>query len=70
MSSPRKEVRWPTASPSQSRAEETLSVFPKAEADVPAPPKDTLNEGALAMFHEGQSYTPKFTSASRPGKKS
>lgn len=53
--------------PSYSRNEETVSVFPKAEQDVPAPPPDTLNEGALKMFHEQQDYQPKYPA---PGKKS
>jgi hypothetical protein len=52
--------------PSYNRDEETLSVFPKADQDVPAPPPDTLNEGALKMLNEHQDYQPKFPA---PGKK-
>ena len=45
--------------PSRSRNEETLSVFPAAENDVPAPPADELNAHAWEIAAEGD-YAPKY----------
>jgi hypothetical protein len=48
----------PNSIPSYSRSEETVSLFPKAEQDVPGPLPDTLNEGAWKLHAEHVDYAP------------
>jgi hypothetical protein len=56
--------------PVHSKEEYTDVISPNVQKDVPAPPADSLNERAWQLHAERQDYSPKFSSASRPGKKS
>jgi hypothetical protein len=44
--------------PSYDMTQGTVSVFPKAEDDAPAPPPDTLNESAWALQAENAKAGP------------